>query len=139
MAFPGLYSEVTHLPTKPTTCNYCTYCRCTHARTRPTDVPVAVFTYLLYLPLPTARARTMPTAVQYISSTYYVCDKPGRYEPILRLHCVRMYCTYMYVLHAPTDDARTCIEEKLPAAVSTYLLLYVRIYCTYPVLVYLVR
>ena len=44
----------------------------------------------------------------------------------------------MYVLHVPTDDARTYVEEeKLPAAVSTYLLLYVRIYCTYLVLVYL--
>ena len=44
----------------------------------------------------------------------------------------------MYVLHVPTDDARTNIEEeKLPVAVRTYLLLYVRIYCTYFVLVYL--
>ena len=48
----------------------------------------------------------------------------------------------MYVLHVPTVDARTYIEEKkLPAAVNTYLLLYVRTsaltwysctyYCTY--------
>ena len=45
----------------------------------------------------------------------------------------------MYVLHVPTDDARTYVEEeKLPAAVSTYLLLYVRICCTYLVLVYVV-
>jgi len=45
----------------------------------------------------------------------------------------------MYVLHVPADDARTYIEEeKLPAAVSTYLLLYVRTYYTYLVLVYLV-
>ena len=42
------------------------------------------------------------------------------------------------VLHVPTVDARTYIEEeKLPAAASTYLLLYVRTYCTYLVLVYL--
>ena len=45
----------------------------------------------------------------------------------------------MYVQHGPTDDARTCNgEEKLPAVVSTYLLLYVRICCTYLVLVYVV-
>ena len=43
----------------------------------------------------------------------------------------------MYVLHVPNDDARTYIEGKTPAAVSTYLLLHVRIYCTYLVLVYL--
>ena len=44
----------------------------------------------------------------------------------------------MYVLHIPTVDARMYSEEKkLPAAVKTYLLLYVRTYCTYLVLVYL--
>ena len=45
----------------------------------------------------------------------------------------------MYVLHVPTTvDARTYAEEeKLPAAVSTYLMLYVRTYCTYLVLAYL--
>ena len=66
-----------------------------------------------------------------LCSTYYVCDR---------------YCACILyartapidVLHAPTYDARTCIEEeKIPAAVSTYLLLYVRIYCTYLVLVHL--
>ena len=36
----------------------------------------------------------------------------------------------MYVLYVPTVDARTSIEGKtLPAAVRTYLLLYVRTYC----------
>ena len=44
----------------------------------------------------------------------------------------------MYVPHILTIDARTCIEEEiLPAAISTYLLPYVRTYCTYLVLVYL--
>ena len=59
------------------------------------------------------------------------------------------YCTYIrYARIAPTDvrtactwtdDGRTYIEEgKLPAVVITYLLLlYVRIYCTYLVVVYL--
>ena len=44
----------------------------------------------------------------------------------------------MYVLHVSAVDARTYIEEKkLTVAVSTYLLLYVRTFCTYLVLVYL--
>ena len=44
----------------------------------------------------------------------------------------------MYVLHVPTVNARTYIEEKkLLAAVRTYLLLHVCTYCTYLVLVYL--
>ena len=44
----------------------------------------------------------------------------------------------MDALHVPTDDALTYIEEeKLPAAVSMYLLLYVRTYYTYLVRVYL--
>ena len=52
----------------------------------------------------------------------------------------------MYARTAPTDvllhelnvDARTYIEEKkIPAAVSTYLPLHVRTYCTYLVLGYL--
>ena len=34
----------------------------------------------------------------------------------------------MYVLHVPTDDAHTYIEE-LPVAMSTFLLLYVRMHC----------
>ena len=42
----------------------------------------------------------------------------------------------MYVLHVPTDDAHTYIEE-LPVAMSTFLLLYVRMHCIYLVLVYL--
>ena len=42
----------------------------------------------------------------------------------------------MYVLHLPTADTRKYIEKKLPAAVNTYLLLYIRTYCTYLVLVY---
>ena len=42
----------------------------------------------------------------------------------------------MYVLYVPTVDARTSIEEKLPAAVSMHLVLYVRTY-PYLVLVYL--
>ena len=46
----------------------------------------------------------------------------------------------MYVLHVPSIDARTCTmyrRTKLPAAGNTYLLRYVRTYCTYLVLVYL--
>ena len=42
----------------------------------------------------------------------------------------------MYVLHVPAVDARTYIEEeKLLAAASTYLPLYVRTDCNYPALV----
>ena len=44
----------------------------------------------------------------------------------------------IYVLHLPTVDALTYVDEKkLPAAVNAYLPLYVCTYCTYLVLVYL--
>ena len=51
--------------------------------------------------------------------------------------CTHVLDLLMYVLHVPTVDARMLKGKKLPADVSTYLLLYVRTYCTYLVLVYL--
>ena len=103
----------------------------------------------------TVRARTIPTAVQYVLRTdirtnctadvrtyIYISKKRGnaadRY--LLHLHSVRTYCTYN------TDVRTACTyywcthvwwRKKLPAAVNTCLLRYARTYCTYLVLVHL--
>ena len=62
MAFPGLYSEVTHVPTKPTT-TVPAAAVLTHVLHLLMYLPgIAVFTYLPTT-VPTARARTIPTAV----------------------------------------------------------------------------
>ena len=120
---------------------YCTYCCCTFARTAPTDEPVHVCTYLLYLVLYLLYARVL---YLLLSSTYYVLT----YVRTALLMYVRIYiyrkkgamlqigtyCTYilyartapiilMYVLHVPTIDARTYDEEK------NYQLLQIRAYC----------
>ena len=72
MAFPGLYNEVTHVPTKPTP-TVPTAAVLTHLlHLLMYLVPFAVFTYLLYLLLyPSARACSISTAVQYQARTTY--------------------------------------------------------------------
>ena len=93
MAFPSLYNEVTHVLTK--TYYYYTCCCCTHARTTPTGVPIAAFTYLLHLPLHLLHAHVL---YLLLCNKYYVCDRVGRY----------LYCTYiMYARIATTDDSRS--------------------------------
>ena len=47
MAFPGLYNEVVHVSTEPTTVP--TAAVLTHVLHTPTEVSIAVCTYLLYL------------------------------------------------------------------------------------------
>ena len=115
---------------------WCIYC-CTYVPTVPTT-------------LPTVRTRILPTTVQYVlrtatrtsctadvgTFTYWqkgYCCRVDRYLP--RLHSVSTYCTY-WCTTACTYCWCTYIywRKKLPAAASTYLLLYVRTYCTYLVL-----
>ena len=92
-----------------------------------------------------------------LSSTYYVDIRTNCAADVRKCICIGKkstaaekivpaaptFCTHvlhllMYVLHVPTVNARTYIEEKkLLAAVRTYLLLHVCTYCTYLVLVYL--
>ena len=142
MPFPGLYNYVTHVPTKPATvpiaavfthvlhllmylllylrtyCTYyCTYCKCTYFTYCCAVRTTNCYTYVLH-------HWTKATAAEKIGTyrTYILYVRAPRTD-------VRTACTYC--------DARTYFEEKLPAAGSTYLLLYVRTYCTYLVDVYL--
>ena len=71
--------------------------------------------------LPSVLARTIRTAVQYVQRTairtYGTAD----------VHIAPTICTHvlhllMYVLHVPTADARTYVEEKQPSSVSSYRL-----------------
>ena len=113
----------------------CTCCCCTHARATPTDVPVAVCTYLLYLLLYLLYAHVL---YLLLCSTYYVlCTADVR--PYIYIHIEKKrHCCRVDVLHVPTD-AHTYIEEKkVPAALSTHLLhillflvTYVRTHRTY--------
>ena len=142
MVLPGLYNEVAHVSTEPTAVSIAAVL--THVLHTPSDVSIVVCTYLLYLLLYLLYAH-----VQYLRlcSMYY-----NALPMYVRLHIekstdaeyIGTYRTcIMYARTAPTDvllhelnvDARTYIEEKkIPAAVSTYLPLHVRTYCTYLVL-----
>ena len=128
MAFPGLYCEVTHVPTKPTT-------------TVPT---AAVLTHVLHLLMYLLLyLRTYCCAVHTTS----VCDRVDRYlyctyilyartaPTYVRTACTYWWCTYVYwrrkttscCKHAPTAHTAVPTDvrmypRKLPAAVSTHLL-----------------
>ena len=121
---------------------------------------VHLLTYLLHLrtydtvptTIPTARAPTIPTPVQYVLRTairtYYTADirtyiywkkmcccRRDRY--ILHLHSVRRHCTYwctycMYLLfmHARILKKTTSDERTYPSYVLLQLMLKVHTYCT---------
>ena len=69
MAFPGLYNEVVHVSTEPTTVP--TAAVLTHVLHTPTEVSIAVCTYLLYLLLYQVYLLYAHVLYLLLSSTYY--------------------------------------------------------------------
>ena len=145
MSFPGLYNEVTHARNPPKTINTSTVpCAAVLTHTRNTSTSnwctpstilklillLYLFTYVFVPIVPTARARTIPTAVQHALRTaiptyyntadirtyiYYVLKKKvllqgeDRYVLHLLTFCTQVTHLFlrMYVLNVPTVDAST--------------------------------
>ena len=133
MSFPGLYNEVMHVPQK--NYYYCTYWCCTHALTKPTDVPIAVFTYLLYLLLCLRMCTSY--CYTYVLPCWYTCVYALKKKKLVHLHSLRRHCTYwctysMYLLlmHARTSKKKNylrwtyvpTVRTALTNAISTHLL-----------------
>ena len=91
-----MYNEVMHVPQKN---YYFTYWCCIHALTKPTGVPIAVFTYLLYLPL----CLRMCTSYRYTSvlPCWYTCVYMLKKK-------VPSAPTFIYAGTAPTDVRTAC-------------------------------
>ena len=70
MAFPGLYSEVAHVSTEPTTVP--TAAVLTNVLHIPTDVSIAACTYLLYLLLYLLQLLYAHVLYLLLCSTYYL-------------------------------------------------------------------
>ena len=165
MSFPGLYNEVTHARNPPKTINTSTVpCAAVLTHTRNTSTSnwctpstilklillLYLFTYVFVPIVPTARARTIPTAVQHALRTaiptyyntadirtyiYYVLKKKvllqgeDRYVLHLLTFCTQVTHLFlrMYVLNVPTVDASTYLVPGI--LFSLLFFLFHPIYC----------